>query len=214
MNNMVTFEKLHNDRRKFLVSYSGTDHIVIKGQNNVLISAPHGVSQVRLGKHKVAEIGSITTALYLKNNSNCYLIAKTTNNNDDANFDDDSKYKDSIRNLIKTKNIKYIIDFHGLRATRSCDINLGIHLGKNIENNVPLFDKLNNVLTSNNISVEIDQPFMAGSRTISGSMKNEFDNIWTIQIELNCGISNRKENFKKYQSILDILLNWIQNIED
>ena len=72
------------------------DHVVLKGKNNVLISAPHGVSQVRLGKYKYSEIGSLTTALYLFENSNCFLIAKTQNNNDDANFDEKSKYKNSI----------------------------------------------------------------------------------------------------------------------
>lgn len=71
-------------------------------------------------------MGSLATALYLQKETNSFLIAKTKNNNDDANFDEKSEYKDTIYSLIETKGIKYVIDFHGLAAKRDCDINLGI----------------------------------------------------------------------------------------
>ena len=104
----MSFNKLHNKRKLFMNQNKENDHIVLKGKNNVLISAPHGVSQVRLGKYKYSEIGSLTTALYLFENSNCFLIAKTQNNNDDANFDEKSKYKNSIEKLVENNKIKYI----------------------------------------------------------------------------------------------------------
>ena len=130
----LSFNKLHNDRKKFIAINKNKDHILLIGTGNILISAPHGVSQVRLGKYKHSEIGSLTTALYLQNECNYPLIAKTKNNNDDANFDINSKYKDSIKKLIQENNIKYLIDLHGLASHRDCDINLGTHIGKNIAN--------------------------------------------------------------------------------
>ena len=104
----LTYNKFINERKIFLEENSKKDHVVLLGENNILISAPHGVSQVRLGKYKVHEIGSLSTALYLQNQTGCFMIAKTRNNNDDANFDEKSEYKNSIRNLIKNQNIKYI----------------------------------------------------------------------------------------------------------
>ena len=214
MEKIISFDKLHNKRKSFLKDNANKDHFIINGTNRILISAPHGVSQVRLGKHKVAEIGSLSTALYIKENTNCSLIAKTKNNNDDANFDEDSLYKNSIKFLIKNNNIKYIIDIHGLGANRDCDINLGTHLGNNIQRDINAFNLLNNLLMSNGYKVSIDQPFMAGRQTISGSIKNEFSNVWTLQCEINCAITNRKENFDRYKQLLNLFIEWINLIEN
>ncbi len=208
----MSFNKLHNQRKLFINQNKENDHIVLKGKNNVLISAPHGVSQVRLGKYKYSEIGSLTTALYLFNNSNCYLIAKTQNNNDDANFDEKSKYKNSIEKLVQNNKIKYIIDIHGLSSKRDCDINLGTHLGQNIKTDEDLFNDLHKALLKNNFITQIDKPFMAGKNTISSSMVNINPNIWAIQIEINCAITNKKENYKKYKTLLNILCDWVNNI--
>ena len=128
--NEMNFNKLHKVRTDFINKFKDNDHVVCDGENQILISSPHGVSQVRLGKFKFSEIGSLSTALYLFNNTKCSLIAKTKNNNDDANFDEVSKYKSSVENFIKNNNIKYLIDIHGLSSKRDCDINLGTRLGK------------------------------------------------------------------------------------
>lgn len=209
----ISFVKFNNLRKRFLNENKGLDHVVENGENNILISAPHGVSQIRLGKVKVAEIGALSTAIYLKNNTKCYFIAKTKCNNDDANFDEVSSYKNSIRKLVKQYGIKYIIDIHGLASNRECDINLGTHLGNNIKNNVSLFDKLNAQLKSNGFRVSIDQPFMAGTRTICSSIMREFEGIWTLQIEINCGITNKGENINKNVKLLSILEDWINSIK-
>lgn len=209
----LTFNKFVNERKTFLEENSKKDHVVLIGKNNILISAPHGVSQVRLGKYKVHEIGSLSTALYLQNQTGCFLIAKTRNNNDDANFDEKSEYKNSIRKLIKNQNIKYIIDFHGLAARRDCDVNLGISLGENVKNNVELFERLNLLLENNGFKVSIDQPFMGGGKTISGTFAKEFKNVWTIQIEINCAITNKKENFEKNKKLLNVFETWIKTIK-
>ena len=214
MSNMekTSFKSLHKNRILFIEKNKNKDHAIISGINNFLISAPHGVSQVRLGKLKHSEIGSLTTALQLQKDNDCYLIAKTKNNYDDANFDEVSKYKNSIKNLIKNKDIKYLIDIHGLASSRECDINLGTHLGKNIKSNIDVFNNLQQSLQNAGFKVAIDQPFMAGSRTISGSINNEF-NIWTIQIEINSSITNKKENFNRFKILLQTLNNWLQNIK-
>ena len=207
------FKKIHDKRRCFVEINNNEDHVICDGTNNILISAPHGVSQLRLGKSKFAEPGSLATALYIKDKTKCYFIAKTRNNNDDANFDEESKYKDSIKKLIKDENIKYIIDFHGLAEKRGCDINLGTHIGHNIRNNEGVFDSLYKKLVDEFFVVFIDRPYMAGGKTISGYFANSFDDIWTIQIEINCGITNKKENYKRYKQLLGILVDWINEID-
>lgn len=208
----VSFTKINNDRKNFMKKNQHLNHVVITGNNKVLLSAPHGVSQVRLGKLKFKEVGSLATALYLQKETNSFLIAKTKNNNDDANFDEKSEYKDTIYSLIETKGIKYVIDFHGLAAKRDCDINLGIFLGKNIENNVRIFDSLNKSLQKEGFIVYIDQPFMAASHTISRSVKYKYPDLWSLQIEINCKITNNAYNIIKYNKLLRTLKHWLKSL--
>ena len=209
----ITFEKLVAERDFFLNDNANLDHVVITGNNKILISAPHGVEQTRNGKSKVYEPGSVTTGLYLQKQTGSFFIAKTKNNNDDANYDEQSSYKDSIKDLIRADKIKYIIDLHGLAETRECEINLGISGGKNVSNNIELFNDLNTSLMASGFNVLIDEPFSGGDKTISGSLKNEFFDIWTIQIEIRCDITNKKENFEHYKTLLKVLENWMGKIQ-
>lgn len=209
----INFDTLHNLRRSFMKENEAIDHKVVEGDNHILISAPHGVSQIRLGKLKFKEIGSLATALYLSEKTGSYLIAKTQNNNDDANFDTDCSYRKTLKKLISDKGIKYLIDFHGLSPKRDIDINLGIHFGKNIENNEALMTSLYNDLIMHGYTCTVDQPFMAGLRTVSGGMKEEFPHLWTIQIEINSAITNQPENFTKYSRLLSIIEDWINGIK-
>jgi len=207
----MNFKEIQNARKSFINKHKDEDHHIIVGKNNILISAPHGVSQVRLGRPKHSEIGSLATALFLQKETNSYLIAKTKNNYDDANFDEVSSYKTSIENLIKSNNIKYLIDFHGLAAERDLDVNLGINLGQNIKSNEKIFNDLYNKLKKNFVTL-IDKPFKAGSRTIAGGIANKYPNVWTIQIEINCKITNDYKYFKKYTMLLNILKDWINTL--
>lgn len=208
----MNYTKIHANRINFLRNNQENDFYFNAGNNDVFISAPHGVSQIRLGKNKVAEIGSLTAALFLKEKHDTYFIAKTKNNFDDANFDLDCPYKKKVNEVFNDRKVKYLLDFHGLGPHRECDINLGTHLGKNIENNVEIFDNLVNLLTSNGFSVEIDQPFMAGKSTVSGYTKHMHEEAWTIQVEINCKITNEKTNFPKFEKLLNCFSEWIEEV--
>ena len=211
-NNAKIFNKLHEKRKNFMQKNKNNDTTVIEGTSNILISAPHGVSQVRLGKYKFKEIGSVTTALALQEMTNCFLVAKTKNSNDDANFDINCHYRKVVDALIQKNNIKFLIDLHGLSKKQNCDINFGIHLGKNIENNTAIFNKLKTAMLKSGFTVSVDQPFMGGYQTISGYFKNKYPDIWTIQIEINCSITNELENYEKFCELLNILSVWISSI--
>ena len=201
-------------RKNFIAKNRNKDHVIVEGKNNILLSAPHGVSQVRLGKAKFGEIGSIATALVLQEQTDSWLIAKTKNNNDDANFDDESRYKNDIAQIILKNKIEYLIDIHGLAAKRNCDINLGTHLGRNIKNNEKVFNELYKALVENGFETTIDQPFMAGVRTIAGSVSNKFPKLWTIQMEINCSITNKKENYARFKKLLKVLAEWIETLNN
>ena len=215
---MLKIQQEANSLKKYRVNFlkknANSDHtIVLVPSCKVVLSAPHGVSQIRLGKLKKRELGSITTALYLQNRCGCSLIAKTKNNCDDANFDKTSLYKDSLAGLIKDNDVKYLIDIHSLSTKRDIDINLGIHLGYNINANEQVFDKLSKELKENGFSVAVDKPFMASGNTICNSMRKLFDNLFALQIEINSSITNKVEHFDRYSTLLNLLENWINGLK-
>ena len=204
-------KSIHRDRKKFLRANKDKDHVVVKGENCVLISAPHGVKQTRLGRPKVAEIGSLALALRLQKETNSYFIAKTQNNFDDANFDEHSAYKYDVAKTIQENGIKYFIDFHGLAAKRECDVNLGVHFGLNTEVDEAALNELEDLLKHDDMVVWFDKPFMGTTRTLAGSAKKRFPEIWTIQLEINCSITNSEENDMKCRKLFEALKQWIKN---
>ena len=117
-----------------------------------------------------------------------------------------------MKKIIQNNNIKYVIDFHGLSPKRNIDINLGVHFGKNVESNENLMTTLYNELLMHGYTCTVDQPFMAGVRTVSGGMKEEFPHLWTIQIEINRDITNYPDNATKYERLLNILEDWLIQI--
>lgn len=208
----MDYRKLHKDRRRFLSDNKEKDFTLINGKNYVLLSSPHGVYQTRLGKAKVPEIGSLATSLYLSRAKQTYFIAKTKNNFDDANFDMVSSYKDAIDVLATSGKIRYVLDFHGMAAFRDIDINLGTNFEQNTKEDKKLLDYLIKELKEKGFSVSCDTPFKSGGSTIAGYTKARHNNLWTLQIEINCKITNKKENFEKWQLLLTVFEKVLEKI--
>ena len=142
----LNLNRVKSIRRRVLEKFKDQDSVYFEGRNNILLSAPHGVAQTRLGKHKVAELGTIPTGWILAEKTKCHLVIKTQNNFDDANFDENCEYRKRLAQIIKEKNIKYLIDIHGLAKKRNMDINIGTNFGNNVKNNPMLFEHLLSVL--------------------------------------------------------------------
>ncbi len=210
--NKLDYTSFHDKRKDFLDKHKRKDHVVVKGKIPLLISAPHGVNQTRNGKLKFRELGSIATALYLQKATSCHMIAKTKNVGD-ANYDEICPYRESIEKIVEGEGIKYLIDFHGLASYRECDVNLGVHLGRNVETDPALFEKLKKSLEDGGFVTYIDTPFMASGRTIAGASKNKFPHIWTMQVEINCDITNKRCNFERCKKLLEIFEGWIKELK-
>ena len=203
----ISFKNFQQIRKDLLSQNADKDSVFFQTNSSFLMSAPHGVGQIRLGKLKVAEIGSIPMALLLAKHTNSNLLIKTQNNADDANFDDDCEYRKTLASTIKSQNIKYLLDIHGLAKFRPCDINLGSNFEQNTKPNPKLLISLKSALETAGFTVSIDEPFCAGPRTIAGAFAKQFG-IWTVQIEINCSITNNPKNIDKCNKLLNTLIDW------
>ena len=205
----VSYKKKVKLRKSFLQKYNNEDFACLANNSKVLISVPHAVSQVRLGRFKVAEIGTLPIGLLLAEDVGANLIVKTKNNNDDANFDEKSAYRDKIKHLISACGVNYIFDIHGMKRSRECDVNLGVNLGNNIKTDEKLFCAIEEELIRAGFSVQIDVPFMAKERTISGFFAREYG-VFALQIEVNCGLTNQSCNNQKVNLLVEVLSNVIK----
>lgn len=161
--------------------------------NNVLISAPHAVSQTRNGKLKFSEPQTFRLAKVLKDRTNCSVIVKTENLNDDANFEINSNYKNKIASLIEQEKIKYIIDLHGLNQKRSEQINFGTNYGFNLVGKISLFNRIVKTFENKGFKVSKDYPFIGYVNTISGFFSKHYK-VFALQIEINSGITFKEES--------------------
>lgn len=206
----LTVRHAQNNRKRFLRKNKEHSFVIEKGECGVVISAPHGVSQVRLGKVKCQEPGSLAIALELAKRTKTHLIAKTKNCGDDANFEQICPYKEKLKEYIAENNIKYLFDFHGLGKKRPMDINLGTCFGENIKPDQKLFDFMCKRLTEAGFSVEIDQPFKAAAvNSVAGKIARDCG-IWTIQVEINCKYTNEDKYNDRFVELVNAFVDIIE----
>ena len=213
MQGQFNFSQFISHRRDFLKENSHKSFAIQSGHGGVMLSAPHGVSQVRLGRRKFEEPGSLSFMLEVAKRTGAPFIAKTRNCDDDANFDENCEYKNELKKFVQTNQIKFLLDFHGLSKKRDVDINFGTHLGQNVKSNESLFEELNKKLQDASFMTTIDNPFWGGAQTISGSLAEQ-TKIWTLQVEINCKYTNYKENVSELEKLLKIFEEFVSVLNE
>lgn len=162
-------------------------HEILDGKLNVMVSAPHCVSQTRNGREKVAEVYTGVLAKLLNEEISCPVIYKTKNAGDDANYDKSSPYKDELRDYVKEHRIGFLLDLHELSPVRKIMIDIGTGNFKNIRDRDRAI--VNQILYSfgkyKTGIIQLDSPFAgAYHHTVSSTIHRKCG-IPCIQLELN-----------------------------
>ena len=166
--------------------------------NFVMLSCPHSVEHFREGVKKFSEPDTVVIAKKLHKDINIPYIYKIKSDNEDANYDKKSTYKDMLSEYIKKiEDIKLLLDLHELNPKRKEIVNFGIGNMKNINDIYLLNILIRNFSESKIGMVSIDKPFAArGERTISSYIHKK-NKINTIQIEFNSKIFRDNDSFDK-----------------
>lgn len=189
---------------------------VIKGNNKIIISAPHSVMHVREGSVRFRETKTGVIVRTLANKCDVYGIYKTKNESNDANWDKECIYKRKIEEIVETEKIKALIDIHGMAAHRKQDICIGINGGKNIlgKNNIvkEVVEIFNNFGFKN---VSIDEPFDAKYEYCVSNYIARMCKIPTFQIEINLKYRTKKyEEYAKYNMLIKALTEIVKLLEE
>ncbi len=157
-----------------------------EGTIPIILSAPHCVPQSRNGRIKQAEGETGAIVQILAQKTGCYAIFKTSHQNDDANYDIDKNiYKENLREIIKRKNIKLLLDFHGAKNENAFDIEIGTDEGKNINQEIYIVIELKEKLKHQGIfNIVENQKFKASSIHTISKYIHETTNISCIQLEI------------------------------
>lgn len=185
---------------------------IIEGTTSILLSAPHAVKQYREGRIKEEDklTGAIVEYLCMRTGANG--IIRTWNFNDDPNYENigqSLKYKQCILNLIKEKNIKYLIDIHGCTDQHGFDIELGTNNGENINQNTDYLEILKSEFSKIG-KVAIDEKFKAKRNTIVSNFTNKNSGIPCVQIEISRKFRRDDNNLIELLHIFENLIRKLQ----
>ena len=198
------FKNLINENKNF---------VFLNGNKKILISAPHAVEQTREGKIKYSEPETALIALSL-NTLGFPCIIKTTNENDDVNYDLESEYKKKLLSYCKENDIKFILDLHQLSPARDVDICLGTGNDQNcnLVDKQYLLSTITNEIDKSKFNYKINFPYAAsGIRTISGYMSSL--KYSSLQLEINCKLISDYCNGQNFEEVCQLIKNIVLNVE-
>ena len=178
---------------------------LLSGTGPVMISAPHSVEQTRNGSIKYAEPQTGALAKMLHEELGCPVIYKTGNKGDDANFDEESSYKNALIEYVKNNNILFVLDLHQLAPFRDVIIDIGT--GK--FNNIDKIEYVNIVLKSFSArklgTIQIDTPFDASFPFTVSSFVAKTCGISCLQIEMNSNTVYSGSDTAEIKKVFDAL---------
>lgn len=168
--------------------YNGLDVLpfrIVSGIGNTIISAPHSVRQKREGLVKLADAHTGKIAIQLMLTTGSHLILKTSNKDDDANYDINCKYKKDLLDYIANNNIKYLIDLHGMKNSYDIDIDICVNDYKNVHQDKELVKDIQNIFLNTYKIVTVDKLFSANSTGVVSKYISENSGIKALQFELS-----------------------------
>lgn len=182
------------------------DLLYKKGAIPVIITAPHTIKQVREnGDIKLEEPFTKAIARYVGEEVDCFYLIKNKDTGIDANSIEEEEFKNKLLEIIKSENIKLVIDLHGASYKREFDIEFGTL--NNLSADYSTIQELKEAFLEVGINkIEFNHPFKGGGITRSVYFNTEAD---AVQIEINREYRDDLNTYKIKQ-ICDALIAFIK----
>lgn len=99
------------------------------GTYPVLISAPHGAAHRRDGRFKQEDEYTAALAQLIAERTGASALYAWARSDDDPNWNKFSPYKEQLRRLVTARNVRFIIDLHGMSNRHKFGIAVGTMCG-------------------------------------------------------------------------------------
>ena len=106
------------------------EFIYVEGTLPILISAPHGAAHTRNGKYKGEDEYTAAFAQLIAEETGAHCIYARRKSKTDPNTAKDAPYKEKVREIAIEKNIRFVIDLHGMWQHHEAAIELGTRDGR------------------------------------------------------------------------------------
>lgn len=208
-NNILRFFEKSN-----LAHHSKQDFIIISGHSQVMLSAPHNIEQTRQGQIKYSEPDTGVLALSLGLINDVNFAIKFRNDNNDANWDENSLYRSTVVEYIKNNNIKMLFDLHQLSPAREQDIIIGTGGGNNTFGYQYLVPYIEKCFKDENLShIAVDEIHSATYKyTVSAFVSHKLE-IPCFQIEMNSSLFDENNSRYNIEGIVNALTNVVKLAE-
>ena len=159
-----------------------TPYIIKIGLLPVILTAPHTIKQLKEnGTIKLPEPFTKAIAMYIANKLDTSFLIKTQDTGVDANSDNKEDFKETLLQIIKSQNIKLLIDIHGSKKERDFDIEFGTLNNLSADNST--LKALEEAFNEQGIKhIVYNEPFKGGGITKYIYGNTDID---VIQIEIN-----------------------------
>jgi len=188
--------------------------IYLRGDLPILITAPHATAHVRMKKLKEEEIytGAVSVILHsLKGSHALYTHRASTI---DANFYDQSTFKEELRTIVKKFGIKLVLDIHGTSTKRDDDIYPGVGIEREflVGNDIYL-DKLFQAAKDKDISIGGLDIFPASRQmTVTKFVARQLG-IPAIQIEVNEKLRTPDDSPADFERLVEFLSKFMKSVK-
>ncbi|ACV61985.1 hypothetical protein Dtox_1099 [Desulfofarcimen acetoxidans DSM 771] len=163
----------------------GEAFLYLPGTLPILLSAPHAVRHVRLGKAKPSDTFTGTMAVLLNYLSGCGVLVNRRNYGGDPNYDRECKYKNFLLNILKKNNVELVLDLHGAAEKHAFAVDSGTLQGRSLKDKPELLLYLENCLNFYGVSDLSRDYFPAAKQHTVTRFVCENTDIPAIQLEIN-----------------------------
>lgn len=212
LNRILDYEKMFS-QNSYQGDMEGKDPFKFKkGNNPILISAPHSTEKYREGSIKSADIYTGSIALLLQHFTDSYVIY-TTRIGEDPNYIENGKYKERIKRIVEEHNIQYVLDLHGAANSHPFDVDLGTAGGVSLaDSEVAL---IQNEFQSNDIHTVTENHTFAArtSGTITNYTYHQLG-VPAVQLEINKKYRNPREDLSSYYKMVHTLVKIVNQLNE
>lgn len=157
----------------------------------VLLTAPHTVTTMRNGREKAAEFwsGALTETLGELLNANVVTALSPRIESPHASSSD--AFLDTVEMVTSTRDIRLVVDVHGIRADRDIDLNVGTAGAARADPHAQLVRDFVEALGADFV-VTIDSPFSGGAG-VAGYLNSRGALAAGLALQLECGARLRRD---------------------
>ncbi|MHA1310720.1 MAG: hypothetical protein ACTSQO_07290 [Candidatus Helarchaeota archaeon] len=212
--------------KELLKEINRSEFLYKKGNNKILITAPHatwhyrytwGKNRKKLGDWiKYDDVNTGLIACYLSRYLDCHALIQIYTAWLDPNFYREALFQEKMRSILKKEKIKFVLDVHGLSSDREADFDIIDLFGMALVpfNALKFRKSLKKRLEQFGYEVGVNRYFNGGltlpfQHTIVKEVSQEFQ-IPCIELEINKKFRNIPGEIID-KKVLNVLFNWLKS---